>query len=68
MGRREIHAGFGGKARRGETTRKPKLRSENNVKMDRRELGWGSMDWIYLAQDRNQLCAHLIMVTTLRSP
>jgi hypothetical protein len=27
---------------------------EVNIKMDRREIGWGSMDWIDLAQDRGK--------------
>jgi hypothetical protein len=27
---------------------------ENNIKMDLRETGWGGMDWIHLAQDRDQ--------------
>jgi hypothetical protein len=26
----------------------------NNIKMDLREIGWGGMDWIHLAQDRDQ--------------
>jgi hypothetical protein len=26
---------------------------EDNIKMDRREVGWGSMDWINLAPDRD---------------
>jgi hypothetical protein len=26
----------------------------DNIKMDHREIGWGSMDWIDLAQDRDQ--------------
>jgi hypothetical protein len=26
----------------------------NNIKMDLREIGWGGMDWIDLAQDRDQ--------------
>jgi hypothetical protein len=26
----------------------------NNIKMDRRELGWDGMDWIDLSQDRGQ--------------
>jgi hypothetical protein len=26
----------------------------DNIKMDLREIGWGGMDWIDLAQDRNQ--------------
>jgi hypothetical protein len=27
------------------------------IKMDLREIGWGGMDWIDLAQDRDQLKA-----------
>jgi hypothetical protein len=26
----------------------------NNTEMDLREIGWGGMDWIDLAQDRDQ--------------
>jgi hypothetical protein len=26
----------------------------DNIKMDLREVGWGGMDWIDLAQDRDQ--------------
>jgi hypothetical protein len=33
---------------------RPRLRWEDNVKMDLREIGWGAMDWIDLAQDRYQ--------------
>jgi hypothetical protein len=31
---------------------RPRRRLENNIKMDLREIGWGGMDWIDLAQDR----------------
>jgi hypothetical protein len=31
---------------------RPKLRWEDNIKMDLREVGWG-MDWIELAQNRD---------------
>jgi hypothetical protein len=27
---------------------------EDNIKMDLREIGWGGMDWIHLAHDRDQ--------------
>jgi hypothetical protein len=33
---------------------RPRHRWEDNIKMDFREIGWGSMDWIDLAQDRGQ--------------
>jgi hypothetical protein len=37
------------KARRKNTTR-----WVDNIKMDLRGIGWGGMDWIDLAQDRDQ--------------
>jgi hypothetical protein len=27
---------------------------EDNIEMDIREIGWGGMSWIHLAQDRDQ--------------
>jgi hypothetical protein len=33
---------------------KPKRRRVDNIKMDLRETGWGGMDWIDLAADRDQ--------------
>jgi hypothetical protein len=29
---------------------RPRRRWENNIRMDLREIGWGGMDWIYLAR------------------
>jgi hypothetical protein len=29
-------------------------RSKDSIRMDLREIGWGGMDWIDLAQDRDQ--------------
>jgi hypothetical protein len=29
-------------------------RGEDNIKMDFREIGWVGVDWIHLAQDRDQ--------------
>jgi hypothetical protein len=31
---------------------RPRCRWVDNTELDLRELGWGGMDWIYLAQDR----------------
>jgi hypothetical protein len=36
--------------------------------MDLRETGWGGMDWIYLAQDKDQRWALVKTVTNLRVP
>jgi hypothetical protein len=33
---------------------RPRRRWKENIKMDLREIGWGVMDWIDLAQDRDQ--------------
>jgi hypothetical protein len=33
---------------------RPRCRWEDNVKMDLRKIGWGRMDWIILAQDKDQ--------------
>jgi hypothetical protein len=33
---------------------RPRRRWEDNIKIDIRKLGWGGMDWIDLAQDRDQ--------------
>jgi hypothetical protein len=35
------------------TLGRPRRRREDNIKMDLRRIGWGGMDWIYLAQDRD---------------
>jgi hypothetical protein len=33
---------------------RPRRRWEDNIKMDLRKVGWGGMDWINLAQDRDR--------------
>jgi hypothetical protein len=33
---------------------RPRHRWEDNIKMVLREIGWGGMDWIDLAEDRDQ--------------
>jgi hypothetical protein len=33
---------------------RPKLRWVNNIKIDLRVIGWDGLDWIDLAQDRDQ--------------
>jgi hypothetical protein len=41
---------------------------DNNNKMYLRETGWDSMDWIDLAQDRNQWRALVNTAMNLRVP
>jgi hypothetical protein len=33
---------------------RPRLRWDDGIRMDLREIGWGSVDWIQLAQDRDR--------------
>jgi hypothetical protein len=43
-------------------------RCEDNIRMGLREIGWGGMDWIDLAQDRDQWRALVNTVMNLRVP
>jgi hypothetical protein len=47
---------------------RPRCRWEDNIRMTLREIGWGGMDWIDLAQDRDQRRAPVNMVMNLRVP
>ena len=44
------------------------LQWEDNIKMDLHEVGWGSMDWIELAQDRDRRRTPVNVVMNLRVP
>jgi hypothetical protein len=43
-------------------------RWEDNIRMDLREIGWKRVDWIHLAQDRDQWRALVNTVMNLRIP
>jgi hypothetical protein len=43
------------------------MKLENNIKINLREIGWGGMDWIDLAQDRDQWAAPVNTVIKLPS-
>jgi hypothetical protein len=47
---------------------RPKRRWVDNIKMDFREIGWDGMDWIDLAQDRDQWRALVNTVMNLLVP
>jgi hypothetical protein len=47
---------------------RPRRRWVNNIKMDLREIGWDDMDWINLAQDRDQWRGLVNTVMNLRVP
>jgi hypothetical protein len=46
----------------------PGRRWEDNIRMDLREIGWSGMDWIDVAQDRDQWRALVNRVMNLRVP
>jgi hypothetical protein len=47
---------------------RPRRRWVGNIKMGLREIGWDHMDWIDLAQDRDQWRALVNAVMNLRLP
>jgi hypothetical protein len=44
---------------------RPRCRWEHNIRMDLREIGWEGVDWIHLAQDRDQWLAAVNKVMNL---
>jgi hypothetical protein len=47
---------------------RPRRRWVDNIKMDLRETGWDGVDWIDMAQDRDQGRALVNPVLNLRVP
>ena len=45
---------------------RPKRIWEQNIKIEVTEVGWGGMDWIYLAQDRVRWRAVVNVVMNIR--
>jgi hypothetical protein len=47
---------------------RPRLRWVNNIKINFRETGWDGVDWIDLAQERDQWRSLVNTVMNLRVP
>jgi hypothetical protein len=45
---------------------RPRRRWEGGIRMDLRETGWGSVEWIHLAQDRERRRSVVNTVMNLR--
>jgi hypothetical protein len=63
MRRRGMHIGFWWEIQKRPLER-PTHRWQDNIKRNLREMGWGVMDWIHLAQDRDPWRALVNMVLT----
>jgi hypothetical protein len=63
-----MHIGFSCESRKERDLGRPIRRWKDNIKMDLREIGWGGMDWIDLAQNRDQWRAPVNTVMSLRVP
>jgi hypothetical protein len=48
--------------------RRPRSRWVDNIQMDLTEIGWGGMDWIDLARDRDQWRTLVNAAMNLRIP
>jgi hypothetical protein len=53
-GRRGVYRALVGKPEGRKPLGRLRHRREDNIKMDLREVRWGGMDWINLAQDRDR--------------
>jgi hypothetical protein len=47
---------------------RPRRRWEDNIKMDLREIGFGDVDWIHMAQNMDRCRALVNMVMNLQVP
>jgi len=47
---------------------RPRRRWDDNIKMDLQEVGWGYMDWIEVAQDRDRCRTLVSAVMNIRVP
>jgi len=48
--------------------RRPRPRLQDNIRMDRREIGWEGVDWVHVAQDRDRWRSLVNTVINLRVP
>jgi hypothetical protein len=64
---RKVHKIIAGKPEGMRTLGRPRRRWEDLIGVDLRDIGWGSVVWIKLAQNRNRWRA-LVMIFRVLSP
>ena len=65
---RGVYSVLVGKPEVGRPLGRPRLRWVDNIRMDLQEVGYGYMDWIGLAQDRDRWRTLVSAVMNLRVP
>jgi hypothetical protein len=63
---RNAHKIFAGKPEGNRPLRRPRRRWEDNIRTALREIGCEGLDWMHLAQDRDQWLAVVNTVMNLR--
>jgi hypothetical protein len=66
--RRGVYRVLVGKPERKRPIERPRRRWEDNIKVDPQEVGYGSMDWIEFAEDRDRWWALVNAVMNRRVP
>ena len=67
MGERFVQ-GFGGDTEGKRPLGRPRGRWDDNISIDLQEVGFGGLDWIELAEDRNRWLAFVNVVMNIRVP
>jgi hypothetical protein len=63
---RNVYSVLVGKAEGKRPLERPRSRWKDGLKMDLGEIGWGGVEWIHLAQDRDRWRAVVNAVMNLR--
>jgi hypothetical protein len=63
---RNVYRALVGKTEGKRPLERPRCRWEDGIKMELRENGWGHVEWIHLAQDRDRWWAVANAVINLR--